>query len=100
MTAHKISEMFGVRLTTQLKGKLNSVIDQIEHGLFRAYWKQAFLKQYEKFSTYLRNEICSNNLANFRLKKSLDNLPALREKFLEITDRVAGFQAECLNVHH
>jgi hypothetical protein len=67
--------------------------------VFRAYWKRAFLKQYEKFSTYLRNEICSNNLANFRLTKNLDNLPAVREKFLEITDRFAGFQAECLNVH-
>jgi len=101
MTAHKISEMFGVRLTKQFQGKLHSVIDQMEHGhhVFRAYWKQAFLKQYEKFSTYLRNEICSNNLANFRLKKNLDNLPAVREKFLEITDRFAGFQAQCLNVH-
>ena len=101
MTAHKISEMFGVRLTKQFQGKLHAVIDQMEHGhhVFRAYWKQAFLKQYEKFSTYLRNELCSNNLANFRLKKNLDNLPAVREKFLEITDRFAGFQAQCLNVH-
>lgn len=101
MTANKISEMFGVRLSKQFQGKLHSVIDQMEHGhhVFRAYWKQAFLKQYEKFSTYLRNEICSNNLANFRLNKNLDNLPAVREKFLEITGRFAGFQAECLNVH-
>jgi hypothetical protein len=101
MTSHKISEMFGVRLSKQFQGKLHSVIDQMDHGhhVFRAYWKQAFLKQYEKFSTYLRNELCSNNLSNFRLKKNLDNLPAVREKFLEITDRFAGFQAECLNVH-
>lgn len=101
MTAHKISEMFGVRLTRQHQGKLHAVMDQMEHGhhVFRAYWKQAFLKQYEKFSTYLRNEICSNNLANFRLKKRLDNLPEVRQKFLEITDRFAGFQAQCLNVH-
>ena len=32
MTAHKISEMFGVRLTKQFKGKLNTVIDQMEHA--------------------------------------------------------------------
>jgi hypothetical protein len=40
-------------------GKLGTVIDQIEHGhhVFRAYWKNAFLKQYEKFSTLLRNEL-------------------------------------------
>ena len=100
-TAHKISEMFGVRLTRQHQGKLHTAMEQMDHGhhVFRAYWKQAFLKQYEKFLTFLRNEICSNNLANFRLKKSLDNLPAVRERFMEITDRFAGFQAECLNVH-
>jgi len=101
MTAHKISEMFGVRLTRQHQGKLHTGMEQMDHGhhVFRAYWKQAFLKQYEKLLTFLRNEICSNNLANFRLKKSLDNLPAVRERFIEITDRFAGFQAECLNVH-
>jgi hypothetical protein len=93
--------MFGVRLSRRHQGKLHSVMDQMEHGhhVFRAYWKQAFLKQYEKFTTFLRNEICCNNLANFRLKKSLDSLPAVRQKFLEITDRFAGFQAQCLNVH-
>ena len=101
MTAHKISEMFGVRLSRRHQGKLHSVLDQREHGhhVFRAYWKQSFLKQYEKFLTFLRNEICCNNLANFRLKKSLDNLPAVRQRFQEITDRFAGFQARCLNVH-
>jgi hypothetical protein len=48
----------------QLRGKLGTVIDQIEHGhhVFRAYWKNAFLKQYEKFCALLRNELCSNNL--------------------------------------
>ena len=53
-----------MRLTKQLRGKLGTVIDQIEHGhhVFRAYWKNAFLKQYEKFCTFLRNELCSNNL--------------------------------------
>ena len=61
LTANRISELFGVRLTKQLRGKLGTVIDQIEHGhhVFRAYWKNAFLKQYEKFCTFLRNELCS-----------------------------------------
>src|ERR1700694_6258646 len=101
LTAHKISEIFGVRLTRKFRGKLSTVIDQIEHGhhVFRAYWKNAFLKQYEKFSTFLRNELCSNNLRDFGLKKGLDHLPAVREKFQTITDRFAGFQAQCLNVH-
>jgi len=101
LTANRISEIFGVRLNKRLNGKLATVIDQIEHGhhVFRAYWKHAFLKQYEKFSRYLRNELCSNNLRDFGLKKGLDHLGAVRERFQAITDRFAGFQAQCLNVH-
>jgi hypothetical protein len=101
LTANRISEIFGVRLHKRLRGKLATVIDQIEHGhhVFRAYWKNAFLKQYEKFSRYLRNELCSNNLRDFGLKKGLDHLDAVRNRFQTITDRFAGFQAECLNVH-
>jgi hypothetical protein len=101
LTANKISEIFGSRVTRKLKGKLNTTLEQIEHGhhIFRAYFKHAFVKQYEKFSTFLRNEICSNNLSDFGLKKGLEHLAAVREKFLTITDHFATFQAQCLNVH-
>ena len=101
LTANRISEIFGVRLNKRLRGKLATVIDQIEHGhhVFRVYWKNAFLKQYEKFSRFLRNELCSNNLRDFGLRKGLDHLDAVRKRFQTITDRFAGFQAQCLNVH-
>ena len=71
----------------------------VDRDVFRAYWKNAFLKQYEKFSTFLRNELCSNNLSDFGLKKSLNHLDAVRQKFQTITDRFAGCQAQWLNVH-
>lgn len=79
--------------------KLSTVIEQIEHAqhVYRAYWKNAFLKQYEKFSTFLRNELCSNNLSNFGLKKGLDHLQAVRERFQAIRGRFAGCQAQWLN---
>jgi hypothetical protein len=101
LTAHKISEVFGLRLHRRMHGKLATVLDEIEHGhhVFRAYFKNAFLKQYEKFSTFLRNELCSNNLRDFGLRKGLDHLDAVRQKFLAITDRFAGLQAQWLNVH-
>ena len=89
MTAHKISEVFGVRITKRLHGKLNTTLEQIEHGhhVFRIYFKNAFLRQYEKFATFLRNELCSNNLRDFGLKKGLEHLGVVRDKFLGITDR-------------
>ncbi len=101
LTADKISVVFGTRLHKKLRGKLSTVIERIEHGhhVFRAYWKNGFVKQYEKFATFLRNELCSNNLSDFALKKGLDQLLAVKEKFLQITDRFASFQAHWLNVH-
>jgi len=101
LTANRISEIFGVRLNKRLGGKLAAVLDQIEHGhhVFRVYWKNAFLKQYEKFARFLRNELCSNNLRDFGLRKGLDHLGAVRSKFQAITDRFASFQAQSLNVH-
>ena len=101
LTADKIAEIFGTRLNRRMRGKLATIIDRIEHGhhVFRAYFKNAFLKQYEKFATFLRNELVSNNLADFQLRKGLDHLEAVRERFQDITGRFAGFQAQWLNVH-
>src|ERR1700727_2722847 len=101
LTGDKIAAIFGTRLNRRMGGKLATVIDRVEHGhhVFRAYFKHAFLKQYEKFATYLRNELVSNNLADFRLRKGLDHLHAVCERFQTITDRFAGLQAQWLNVH-
>jgi hypothetical protein len=101
LTADKIAAVFGTRLSRRHRGKLASLIERIEHGhhVYRAYFKNAFLKQYEKFSTFLRNELCSNNLADFGLRKGLGNLEAVRHTFQDITGRFAGFQAQWLNVH-
>lgn len=101
LTAHRISEIFGVRLNKNLRGKLAAVLEQVEHGhhVFRVYWKNALLRQYEKFSRFLRLELCSNNLRDFNLRKGLDHLDAVRQRFQTITDRFAGFEAQCLNVH-
>src|SRR5580658_9179788 len=101
LTANRISEIFEVRLDKRLRGKLATVIEQIDHGhhVFRANFKSAVLRQYEKFSRFLRNELLSNNLNDFGLRKGLDHLDAVRKRFQTITGRFAGFQAQCLNVH-
>ena len=101
LTGDKVAEIFGVRVHRRMQGKLATLIDRVEHGhhVFRAYFKHAFLKQYEKFFTFLRNELVSNNLADFGLKKGLDHLEAVRERFQTITGRFAAFQAQWLNVH-
>lgn len=101
LTADKISELFGQRITKRLRGKLGTALERVEHGhhILRAYFKNSFIKQYEKFLTFLRGEVCSNNLADFHLKKALDNLPAVRQVLSGVTDRFSAFQAQALNVH-
>lgn len=101
LTADKMATIFGTRLSRRHRSKLAGVLDHIEHGhhVYRAYFKNAFLKQYEKFATFLRNELCSNNVTDFGLKKGLDHLDAVRSTFQAITGRFAAFQAQWLNVH-
>src|SRR5260370_29005100 len=50
LTAHRISEIFGVRLNKRLRGKLATVIDQVKHGhhVFRPYRKTAFINHNQK----------------------------------------------------
>lgn len=50
------------------------------------------LKQYEKYATFLRSEVTSNNLRDY----GLVHIAAAREKFLEVVDRFAVQQAENL----
>jgi hypothetical protein len=97
----RIWRFFGRGHRDRIKGKLQTIMEQVEHGrhVFRAYWKHAWIKQYEKYATFLRNEITSNNLRDFKLKKGLAHLGAARARFLTILDRFAGHQAENLNVH-
>lgn len=101
LTGDKILTLFGRKSRHRLTGKLQTMLERVEHGahVFRAYWKHALLKQYEKYASFLRHEVTSNNLGDFGLKKGLAYLGEAREKFRGILDRFAGMQAETLNVH-
>ena len=61
--------------------------------------KSLVARLYEEFSTFLRIEICVNRMKDLGLNKGLDQLDALRQHLLAATDRLAGFEAELLNVH-
>lgn len=97
----KITQIFGFRISRRWRGKLQSVLEKIDHGhhVFRACGRNAVLRMYEKFSTFLRLEALSNHLKDFGLKKSLDNLEAVRQTLAAVTDRFAAFEAEALTVH-
>jgi hypothetical protein len=101
LTADKLSQLFGFRLHKRIRGKLATVLERMDHGhhVLRACGKNAVLRMYEKFSTFLRLEVLSNNLKDFGLKKSLDNLESVRQTLATVTDRLAQFEAQALDVH-
>jgi hypothetical protein len=96
----KITQVFGFRKSKRLPGKLQVVLEKVDHGhhVLRACAKNAVLRMYEKFSTFLRIEALSNNLRNFGLPKGLDNLHAVRKTLAAVTDRFAAFEAQALDV--
>jgi len=84
-----------------LRGKFHSMLEKLDHGhhVLRIYGKSLVARLCEKFSTFLRLEICVNRLQDLGLNKGLENRGALREKLVGVTDRLAALQAELLNVH-
>jgi len=101
LSADRIAQVFGWRLHRRLPGKLSSVLERTDHGhhVLRAYAKNAVMRMYEKFSTFLRLEALSNNLKDFGLNKGLDNLDQVRRTLAAVIDRFAAFEAQALDVH-
>jgi len=101
LAADKVAYIFGVRVTKRLRGKLHSVLEKLDHGhhVMRIYCKNLVGRMYEKFSTFLRVEVCVNRVKDLGLNKGIENLERLRRKLVAITDRFAGFETQSLNVH-
>jgi hypothetical protein len=101
ITADRIGQLFGARANRRINGKLQNVMERLSQGMhvFRAYWKHCFLKQYEKWRTFLRLEVVCNCVRDFGLNKGLEDWQKMRAKFREVLDRFAQHQAITLNVH-
>ncbi len=101
LSADVITQIFGVRKHKRLRGKLHTMLEKLDHGhhVLRVYCKSLVARMYEKFGTFLRIEVCVNRLKDLGLNKGLENLPALRAKLIAVTDRLAGVEADLLNVH-
>ena len=101
LTADVITQIFGVRKHKRLRGKLHTMLEKVDHGhhVLRIYCKSLIARTYEKFGTFLRVEVCVNRLKDLGLNKGLEQLPALRQKLVAVTDRLARVEADLLNVH-
>jgi hypothetical protein len=73
-----VAKIFEVRVTKRLRGKLYSVLEKLDHGhhVMRIYCKNLVGRMYEKFSTFLRIEVCVNRMKDLRLNKGLETWSA------------------------
>ena len=72
VTADVITQIFGVRKHRRMRGKLHTMLEKVDHGhhVLRVYCKSLVARMYEKFSAFLRVEICVNRLHDLGLNKA------------------------------
>jgi hypothetical protein len=80
---------------------ISKKLNHIEEGyyVFKSFFKRCSIKQYRKFSNFLRFELTCNNLPDMKLKKSLDHLPEFEKKAEAVLDRYSETEAVMMNCH-
>jgi hypothetical protein len=93
-----IKQMFQSKVKSDQIKKSVKLLDE-GYYVFKAWFKRCSIKQYRKFSNFLRFELTCNNLPDMRLKKGLNNLPLFEQKAEEILDRYSETESSMLNCH-
>ena len=93
-----------IRQIFSSKGKdedISKKLNRIEEGyyVFKAFFKRCAVKQYRKFSNFLRYELTCNHLPDMKLKKALGHLPEFKDKAEEVLDRYSETEAVMMNCH-
>ena len=85
LTGERIWRAFGRGHRDRITGKLQTIMEALEHGphIFRTYWKRAWVKQYEKYSTYLRNEVTSTRFRAPQERSSSSTERGIREGYTD-----------------
>lgn len=94
----KITTIFGRKITREYKGKLQSVIEDLDlpNPVIRSHYGHGFLKQYVRDDRIVRTEPATNNVYDYGINKDVENLPELREKASAIIDNYQNVQQDIL----
>jgi hypothetical protein len=94
----KITMIFGRRITKHCRGKLQTEIEDMDlpNPVIRTHYGNGFIKQYVRDHLMLRTESASNNVKDYGVNKSVENLPVLREKLSAINDNYLNVQQDIL----
>jgi hypothetical protein len=95
---NKITTIFGRKVTKHYRGELKTVIEHIDlpNPVIRSHYGNGFIKQYVRDHLNLRTEPATNNVADYGLKKAVENLPQLRQRMAAITDNYLDVQQDIL----
>ena len=97
---NKITMIFGRKVTKQYKGKLQTVIEDLElpNPVIRSHYGNGFIKQYVRDHFCLRTESATNDVTDYGVKKAVENLPQLQEKLVsylrQLSHRTAGYPGD------
>jgi hypothetical protein len=94
----KITTIFGRKVTKEYKGKLQSVIEDLDlpNPVIRSHYGHGFAKQYVRDDRLLRTEPATNNVYDYGVNKDVENLPQLRTRMAEIIDNYHNVQQDIL----
>jgi len=95
---NKITMIFGRRISKRYRGKLQTEIADIDlpNPVIRSHYGNGFIKQYVRDHRILRTEPASNNVNDYGVNKSVQNLPALRKALAAIADNYLNVQQDIL----
>ena len=95
---NKITTIFGRKVTKEYKGKLQSVIEDLDlpNPVIRSHYGHGFAKQYVRDDRLLRTEPATNNVYDYGVNKNVENLPQLRTRMSEIIDNYHTVQQDVL----
>src|SRR5258708_15280300 len=95
----KITMIFGRKVTKEYKGKLQTVIEDLDlpNPVIRRHYRHRFAKQYVRDDRLLRTEPATNNVYDYDVKKDVENLPLLRERMSGIIDNYHNCHQDVLD---
>jgi hypothetical protein len=94
----KITTIFGRKVTKEYKGKLQSVIEDLDlpNPVIRSHYGHGFAKQYVRDDRLLRTEPATNNVYDYGVNKDVENLPRLRDRMSAIIDNYHNVQQDVM----
>ena len=95
---NKITVIFGRKITKQYRGKLQTVIEDMDlpNPVIRSHYGNGFIQQYVRDHLLLRTEPASNNVNDYGCRKAIQNLAQVRENMGTVIENYYNVQQDIL----